>query len=179
MASAPLPESAKEPARLCEICRGALDAALRDDGPDYEEVVYNDGRAQWERRVPARHAYHLAPDDLPGLPRLYNSARAGCDFCAFLRDAILSEDADDVFKNESGSSLRDVGQIQIEFAFDRRRFDDTFGHYKNDLIFRVAVAGVIIDFHVGIEGVAGAFAFNCASAKLRWLTYDWAKTVQQ
>lgn len=56
-------------------------------------VEVRDGDIPHVETVPVKH--RLLTDKWSDLPRPLDSAKAGCGFCAFLREAILSHD----FKN--------------------------------------------------------------------------------
>lgn len=92
----PSPQIPEEPVRLCETCQNVHDAALRDDSPYWEEI--GDGERRHVRTVPYLPLKHRLPGDMwPNLPRLHHSAQAGCEFCASLREAILSHDFKDIW----------------------------------------------------------------------------------
>lgn len=114
MVSTPTPDgSSNKVVRLCEPCRAAFDELLCDDGSAWKEAVRGDGVPHLVCIGRLYHGKWLPIDELPGLPRLYASALAGCRFCAFLREAILSEDAQDVFRYQSGKSAEEHGLHKV------------------------------------------------------------------
>lgn len=92
-----------EPAALCETCQEAHGALLRDDGPHWKQA----GRSP---------EHYLLDDRLPDLPNLLQSARTGCGFCAFLRGAILSDDAKDVFLYIFGRNLTESASFLVQIS---------------------------------------------------------------
>lgn len=111
MTSAPSPDGLpNEVARPCERRRVVFGEFLCDEGPERKEVVGEDGVAYSVFPFHTGLSVQSLPtDEIPELPRLYASGLAGRGFCAFLREAMLSEDAHDVYKYESGESAEEDG----------------------------------------------------------------------
>lgn len=115
------PEVSNGPASLCETCRKAHYAALRDDGPSWVQCRYFVNRYVESTRPrhvelihPNGETHSLPEDTWPNLPRLLDSAQAGCGFCAFLREALLSGKFDDAWKHvNDGSTKKDDRQRLI------------------------------------------------------------------
>lgn len=109
---------------------------------------------------------YLPSDVLPGLPRLWESAQAGCDFCAFLREAILSEDVDDVCRNEVGKSIEAVSPSEISIRLllgtkqwrDGPKYEEDYGFLSlHDLMVSVFIESVDVrcNLYFTIEAAAG------------------------
>ncbi|KAK2596481.1 hypothetical protein N8I77_013369 [Diaporthe amygdali] len=116
------PQIPGERVRLCETCQKTHEAALRDDGPDWKEFDDHDG----PHIEIARYSlvkYRLPADEWPDLPRLLHSAKAGCGFCAFIREAILSHDFKDAWENLTEAEVTEAERekLGIEFQYGRPR----------------------------------------------------------
>lgn len=103
-------------ATLCERCQDAL--AINDTSLEWEEVCCDNG-------VPHLKSNSFWPcssgeldDQLPDLPKLFRSAERGCGFCAFLRDAVLSEDMNDVFRDAFGRDIAESGSHLIRIRHE-------------------------------------------------------------
>lgn len=95
------PEDSSGPASLCESCREAHYAALRDDGEEWklecDHAFYRPSESNAVRLL------HM--DEWPNLPHLLDSAHAGCRFCAVLRESILSHKFNDAWKRVTEGSV--------------------------------------------------------------------------
>lgn len=110
------PEVSNGPARLCETCRKAHSSALRDDDPSWVQCNYYVN--QYVQLAHPNGATHSLPGDTwPDLPRLRDSAQAGCGFCAFLREAILSEKFSDAWKYVTDASTTKDDHQQLILSF--------------------------------------------------------------
>lgn len=107
------PEVPDESVWLCDTCREAHHAALRDDNPPwvhcYDYVQFGPDGVSRTSRLPA--------DLWPDLPRLFESAQSGCAFCAFLREAILSDKFNDAWENSTNGSITKADRKLVEFEF--------------------------------------------------------------
>ena len=106
-----------EPTRLCNTCRDAHHSALRDDGAAWEPL--DDCvqiRADPTSTTPSQT---LVTDEWPDLPRLVDSAQTGCEFCAFLREAILSRKFNDALEHsaEGGITKTDRRRLGLELFY--------------------------------------------------------------
>lgn len=192
MASAPSPRgnpNGPPGARLCDACRVAHDALLRDDKAisfisadnplqEAHEALRRGETSIWVEvmhdGVPRLAIYNramtggsLPSDVLPGLPRLWESSQAGCDFCAFLREAILSDDVDDVCRNEVGKSIEAVSpsEISISLQLGMKEWGDGPKYEKDyafellhDLLVSVFIESIEVRcfLHFTMEAAAGS-----------------------
>lgn len=114
---------------LCEACRKAHGIQLSDavdkaglggPGHRWEEDVSDDEEPRPHVCLGEPFRTELLADMWPGLPRLLDSARAGCKFCAFLRDAVLSDDVKDLWSHMNGGSvgvLLQTTRLQIAIRY--------------------------------------------------------------
>ncbi|KAJ0109497.1 HET-domain-containing protein [Diaporthe amygdali] len=113
------PQISEDPLGLCRTCLEAHGAALRDDGPDWQEVDDGDTPHIETTRGPLLK-HKLPADTWPDLPGLLDSAQAGCGFCDFLREAILSQDFRDVWHDLTGERITEAGReslgLELQYA---------------------------------------------------------------
>lgn len=110
-----LPEDHNRHASLCELCLKCHNAALRDDGRAW---IKDENHARL--RIPIKDDIQTLPmDEWPKLPRLLNSARAGCAFCAVLREAILSHKFNDAWEHLSEGNVANfhTQRFGLEFFY--------------------------------------------------------------
>lgn len=98
-------ESPHEPVRLCKTCRGAHYESLRQ----YRDFQHTDNI------TPIPKHPTLPTDEWPNLPRLLGSAQAGCGFCGFLREAILSGRFNDALNHLSQGSVTESDHKRLHF----------------------------------------------------------------
>lgn len=111
-----LQEAPDEPARLCQACRKAHFAALRDDDSEVWKEVVNSGTPRMS--LHGKMSEQSLPADMwPGLPRLLRSAKSGCGFCALLRKALISTDSRDSWRCCIEGGPEKHGPSQLEFSF--------------------------------------------------------------
>lgn len=110
------PGVSDEPASLCEICREAHHAALRDDDPHWVQL---NGHVQLMSNPTSLQP--LLMDEWPNLPGLRESARRGCGFCALLREAILSDKFKDAWDDFAQGSDAKAGRkrLSLELWYDK------------------------------------------------------------
>lgn len=119
-----LPEDDDGDSSLCDLCLDAHNDALRDDGGAW---IKDDNHAYL--RLPTNEAIQKLPmDEWPRLPRLLNSARAGCPFCAVLRAAILSDKFNDAWRHLSEGKVADsdTKRFGLEFWYGPERSTPRF-----------------------------------------------------
>lgn len=111
-----LQEVPDEPATLCKTCRGAHYEALRDDQSGKWKEVNHGGihRIMLQYRTSLQS---LSTDMWPGLPRLLNSAKSGCGFCALVREAILSNESRDAWLGLIEGGLTEDTPSQLDMSF--------------------------------------------------------------
>ncbi|RYP14296.1 hypothetical protein DL765_006461 [Monosporascus sp. GIB2] len=119
-------------ARLCSACQLL---AFRDDLGAFEEASDDDG------------SYLL--------PKLSESFRQGCDFCGFLRGAILSGAAEGVLLNILGGKLEDADACEVSITADYLWQRKQFG--------RSGVFGLVVtvDFNDTIYNTDDPLRINC------------------
>lgn len=126
------PTVADEPVRLCDTCQKAHYAALRDDDSPWiqrkDHVQFESGGVTQTQQLPR--------DEWPELPRLFGSAQAGCAFCAFLREAILSDKFNDAWGNATNNSIikADRKVIDLEFYYGRKVPHPRYQHPRRDAL---------------------------------------------
>ncbi|KAL8383356.1 hypothetical protein RB595_006891 [Gaeumannomyces hyphopodioides] len=137
-------------AQLCDICCQA--AVFRDDDPTLHETLNDTGHAILAKAPcsgsatkytigsqPNRYPDGFMPekslrvDIFPSLPAISASAEQGCDFCAFLRTTISSEDTQDELRRVYGSALLESGNrfkfsIHMWFSFRTKMQVEDRGH---------------------------------------------------
>lgn len=102
-------------ATLCERCQDAL--SIDDTSREWEEVCCDNGIPRLKSHFPRPCSDEKLDDQLPDLPKLLRSAERGCGFCAFLRDAILSEDMNDVFTDAFGRNISESVSHLIHIGY--------------------------------------------------------------
>lgn len=109
-------EVPNEPATLCKTCQEAHHEALRDDETNKWKEVNHGGipRIMLQYRTSLRS---LFTDMWPGLPRLLNSAKSGCGFCALVREAILSNESRDAWLGLIEGGLTEDTPSQLDMSF--------------------------------------------------------------
>ena len=108
-----MPVVHNEPVSLCDTCHEAHHAVLRDDKSPWvqrnDHVEFESGGVTQTVKLPA--------DKWPDLPRLFSSAQDGCAFCAFLREAILSDKFNDAWENSTNESITKANRSVLDFGF--------------------------------------------------------------
>lgn len=114
-----LPEDHDGDSSLCDLCLDAHNAALRDD----DGAWIKDDNHAYLRLATNDGIQKLPMDEWPKLPRLLNSARAGCTFCAILRTAILSDKFNDAWEHLSEGKVAnfDTKRFGLEFWYSPER----------------------------------------------------------
>lgn len=169
----PPPEVPNEPVRLCHRCQDAHHAALRDDNSPWvkrgDHVQFVSGGVTKTQTLPA--------DEWPELPRLFGSAQAGCAFCAYLREAILSHKFSDAWENSTNGSIAKANRklLQFEFHYGRKVPHPRYQHPRRDdlryLIVRVTIqetSSILLYFE--LESVNGKWP-----SLTTWATYEFTK----
>lgn len=143
--------------KLCEPCWRAHYSALRDDGSDWDQI-----HDHVQLNVARTETQTLPSDEWPNLPRLLSSAQAGCGFCAFLREAILSDRFNDAwtYSTEGGITKADRKEFDIDFYYAREIVPSWFTDERvrdlRYLIIKVTFnRGISVYLHFDIEGITG------------------------
>lgn len=152
----PPPEVPSEPVSLCETCRAAHYEALRDDGQPHCS-----DRLQLESNGTVFPT--LPTDEWLDLPRLLKSAQAGCRFCGFLREALLSGRFNDALKHLSQGRTMNVVHRRLYFELNygglvspRHHFSLPSSYDTEFLIVKVTFEqGPSVHMHFEVEAIAG------------------------
>ncbi|KAJ0119733.1 C6 transcription factor [Diaporthe amygdali] len=124
----------------CEVCRSGmlwLERELLSTEPHFR------GRA-------AKRFDHARVDWYPTLAGLRESAAAGCELCRLIRAAALSNDAANVFKDQS-VNIQDTCMLRIQIGFVRQR--DKAERVKRRVSEsepEIMTAGLHFQFHLAI-----------------------------
>lgn len=123
------PEDYDEHMGLCEQCLEAHDSILEEGGPYWDDLDDQSESPQDTMKS------SLPADKWPDLPRLLRSAQAGCEFCAFLREVILSDKFSDAWNFLRGERISRTTPKRLDLDFWYRRPKEVPGH--RNLIIRV------------------------------------------